>query len=223
MNEPTETQPTAVAPTLSDAVVVGDDGIARCAWSARDAEYRRYHDEEWGTPQHEPRALFEKICLEGFQAGLAWITILRRRPAFREVFLGFEPERVAAMTESDIERLLADPRIIRHRGKIEATIANARATLALEVPLDELVWSFAPEPALAPPKSWAEIPAITPESSALSAELRRHGFRFVGPTTMYALMQATGMVDDHIDGCFRARTKTEVGPTPALAPRPDTR
>jgi DNA-3-methyladenine glycosylase I len=185
-------------------IVVGDDGAARCGWGAGDAEYRRYHDEEWGTPQHDPDRLFEKVCLEGFQAGLSWITILRRRPAFREVFHGFDPRRVASMTEADVERLLDDERIIRHRGKIEATIQNAQATLALEESLDELLWSFAPSTRSHHPTSFAEVPAVTPESTAMSKELRRRGFRFVGPTTMYALMQATGMVDDHLAGCFRA-------------------
>lgn len=194
------------APTRPD-VVVGDDGLARCAWGASDPEYRRYHDEEWGTPQHDPTRLYEKLCLEGFQAGLSWITILRRRPAFREVFHGFDPERVAAMTEADVERLLGDARIIRHRGKIEATIANARAALALERPLDELLWGFAPPPRDAAPVSFTEVPATTPESAAMSRALRAHGFRFVGPTTMYALMQSTGMVDDHLAGCFRSTTE----------------
>ena len=193
----------AAAPARS-ALVVGDDGVARCSWSANDAEYRRYHDEEWGTPQHDPRALYEKLCLEGFQAGLSWITILRRRPAFREVFHGFDPALVAAMTESDVQRLLGDERIIRHRGKIEATISNARATLALDVPLEELMWGFAPTGARERPRAWGDVPAVTAESTALSKELRGRGFRFVGPTTMYALMQATGMVDDHFVGCFRA-------------------
>lgn len=185
-------------------IIVGDDDLARCGWSAGDAEYRRYHDEEWGTPQRDPQRLFEKVCLEGFQAGLSWITILRRRPAFREVFHGFDPGRVAAMTETDVERLLDDERIIRHRGKIEATIQNARATLELDAPLDELLWGFAPPARSAHPVSFAEVPAVTPESTAMSKELRRRGYRFVGPTTMYALMQATGMVDDHLAGCFRA-------------------
>lgn len=185
-------------------VVVGDDGLARCAWGASDEVYRRYHDEEWGTPQHDPTRLYEKLCLEGFQAGLSWITILRRRPAFREAFHGFDPERVAAMTDADVERLLGDTRIIRHRGKIEATIANARATLALDRPLEELLWSFAPPARKAPPVSFTEVPATTAESTAMSRALRIHGFRFVGPTTMYALMQSTGMVDDHLAGCFRS-------------------
>jgi DNA-3-methyladenine glycosylase I len=194
------------APPLSErsALVVGDDGVARCSWSASDTEYRRYHDEEWGTPQHDPRALYEKLCLEGFQAGLSWITILRRRPSFREVFHDFDPAQVAAMTEEDVQRLLDDARIIRHRGKIEATISNARATLALDVPLDELMWGFAPTGDRERPRAWGDVPAVTPQSTDLSKELRRRGFRFVGPTTMYALMQATGMVDDHFEGCFRA-------------------
>ncbi|MFF2275044.1 DNA-3-methyladenine glycosylase I [Agromyces sp. NPDC058126] len=191
-------------------VVVGDDGLARCAWGAADPEYRRYHDEEWGTPQHDPQRLFEKVCLEGFQAGLSWITILRRRPAFREVFHGFDPHLVAAMTDDDVERLLGDARIIRHRGKIRATITNARAALELEPPLDELLWGFAPPPRPNAPGSFAEVPATTPESSAMSRELRRRGFAFVGPTTMYALMQAAGMVDDHVAGCFRAKDSRSV-------------
>ncbi|MFC9559678.1 DNA-3-methyladenine glycosylase I [Agromyces sp. NPDC056965] len=185
-------------------IVVGDDGLARCGWGASDPEYRRYHDEEWGTPQHDPVRLFEKVCLEGFQAGLSWITILRRRPAFREVFHGFDAERVAAMTDDDVSRLLGDERIIRHRGKIEATIQNARATLELGLPIDELLWSFAPEPRAVAPVTFAEVPATTPESAAMSKDLRRRGFRFVGPTTMYALMQAAGMVDDHLAGCHRS-------------------
>lgn len=188
-------------------VVVGDDGVPRCAWSAADAEYRRYHDDEWGVPQRDAVRLFEKVCLEGFQAGLSWITILRRRPAFREVFHGFEPELVAAMSEADVERLLLDARIIRHRGKIEATIDNARATLALDEPLDRLLWSFAPPARDRAPASFDDVPAVTAESSAMSRALRAKGFRFVGPTTMYALMQSTGMVDDHVAGCFRARER----------------
>lgn len=191
-------------------LIQGDDGLARCGWGASDPEYRRYHDEEWGTPQHDPVRLYEKVCLEGFQAGLSWITILRRREAFREVFHGFDPERVAGMTERDVERLLGDARIIRHGGKIRATITNARATLALDRPLDELLWGFAPPERNAAPASFAEVPATTPESLAMSRELRRRGFAFVGPTTMYALMQAAGMVDDHLAGCFRASERSSV-------------
>jgi DNA-3-methyladenine glycosylase I len=190
--------------TTSSDVVVGDDGVPRCAWGASDAEYRRYHDEEWGEPQRDPVRLYEKLCLEGFQAGLSWITILRRRPAFREVFHGFDPVRVAEMTEADVDRLLLDARIIRHRGKIEATISNARATLALDEPLDRFLWAFAPSARGRAPASFDEVPAVTSESTAMSRALRARGFRFVGPTTMYALMQATGMVDDHVSGCFRA-------------------
>lgn len=185
-------------------LVLGEDGLSRCAWGASDPEYRRYHDEEWGTPQRDPVRLFEKLCLEGFQAGLSWITILRRRPAFRELFHGFEPELVATMTEQDVERLLGDARIIRHRGKIEATIQNARATLDLDQPITDLLWGFAPDGERPRPTSFAQVPAVTAESTAMSKELRRRGYRFVGPTTMYALMQACGMVDDHLAGCFRA-------------------
>jgi DNA-3-methyladenine glycosylase I len=190
--------------TAAVDVVLGDDGVSRCAWGAADPEYRRYHDEEWGRPQHDPVRLYEKLCLEGFQAGLSWITILRRRPAFREAFHGFDPVRVAAMTEADVERLLQDARIIRHRGKIEATISNARAALALGEPLDRFLWGFAPPERERAPASFDEVPAVTAESTAMSRALRAKGFRFVGPTTMYALMQATGMVDDHVEGCFRA-------------------
>jgi DNA-3-methyladenine glycosylase I len=190
---------------MSEAVITGEDGLARCSWSASDPDYRRYHDEEWGTEQRDPRALYEKLCLEGFQAGLSWITILRRRPAFREVFHDFEVSEVAAMHETDVQRLLQDARIIRHRGKIEATISNARAVLALDDTLTDLMWGFAPEAGLLPrPQAWADVPAVTAESTALSKELRKRGFKFVGPTTMYALMQSTGMVDDHFVGCFRA-------------------
>ncbi|MFF1877716.1 DNA-3-methyladenine glycosylase I [Leifsonia sp. NPDC058230] len=190
---------------MSEAVIAGEDGLVRCSWSAADPDYRRYHDDEWGTEQRDPRALYEKLCLEGFQAGLSWITILRRRPAFREVFHNFEVAEVAAMHETDVERLLQDARIIRHRGKIEATISNARAVLALDGSLTDLMWSFAPEPGQLPrPQAWGDVPAVTAESTALSKELRKRGFKFVGPTTMYALMQSTGMVDDHFVGCFRA-------------------
>jgi len=195
---------------VSRSVIVGDDGLGRCAWGANDPEYRRYHDEEWGTPLHGDRALFEKLSLEGFQAGLSWITILRRRPAFREVFHDFEIDRVATMDEPEVEALLQDARIIRHRGKITATISNARVASELVAgspgALDDLIWSFAP-PAHAVPADFGEVPAVTPESTALSVALRKRGFRFVGPTTMYALMQSSGMVDDHVAGCWRAQTR----------------
>ena len=189
------------------SVVVGDDGRARCAWAGSDPEYQRYHDEEWGTPLHGDRALLEKLSLEGFQAGLSWITILRRRPTFRTAFAGFDIDAVAAFDERDVERLMNDPGIIRNRAKVEATISNARVAQALvhDAPgaLDQLLWSFAPAPRPAPPASFADLPAVTPESNAASKALKKAGFRFVGPTTIYALMQSSGMVDDHVVGCWR--------------------
>jgi len=185
------------------SVLVGPDGLARCAWVGDDAEYRRYHDEEWGTPLHGDRALFEKMSLEGFQAGLSWITILRKRPRFREVFAGFDPVMVARFGADDVERLMTDAGIIRNRAKILATISNARLVLEMaEGELDAFMWSFAP-PARPRPASLADIPATTPEAASLSRALRTKGFRFVGPTTMYALMQSAGMVDDHVPGCWR--------------------
>lgn len=185
-------------------VRTGSDGVARCAWVGDDAEYQRYHDEEWGRPLHGDRALFEKLSLEGFQAGLSWITILRKRPRFREVFAGFEPAAVAAFDEGDVERLMQDAGIIRNRAKIEATIGNARLVRELaDGELDALMWSFAPEAGPRPAR-FADVPAVTEASTALSKALRKRGFRFVGPTTMYALMQSAGMVDDHVVGCWRA-------------------
>lgn len=183
----------------------GTDGIVRCAWVGADAEYQRYHDEEWGTPLHGDRALFEKLSLEGFQAGLSWITILRKRPRFREAFAGFDPEAVAAFGEDQVARLMSDAGIVRNRAKIEATISNARLVAEMaDGELDALLWSFAPKPRRAAPASFAEVPAVTAESTAMSKALRTRGFRFVGPTTMYALMQSGGMVDDHVAGCWRA-------------------
>jgi len=194
-------------PVSDTSAIVGDDGIARCAWGTSSDEYRRYHDDEWGYPLHGDRPIFEKISLEGFQAGLSWISILRRREAFREVFHGFDIVRVANLTPADADALMADARIIRNRAKIEATISNARVVRELTSgnpgALDELVWSFAP-PVHARPRSFADVPAVTPESTALSAALRAAGLRFVGPTTMYALMQSGGLVDDHVSGCWRA-------------------
>jgi DNA-3-methyladenine glycosylase I len=185
--------------------VPGADGNLRCAWSVGSPEYIAYHDDEWGVPLTDERRLFEKICLEGFQAGLSWITILRRREGFRAAFDGFDPEIVATYGDAEVERLVLDERIIRHRGKIEATISNARALLELDEPLTDLIWSFAPEKgSRARPASFLEVPAVTPESTALSKALRKRGFKFVGPTTMYALMQSAGLVDDHVEGCWRA-------------------
>lgn len=181
------------------------DDRPRCAWAGGDPEYRRYHDEEWGRPLHGDRALFEKMSLEGFQAGLSWITILRKRPRFREVFAGFDPAVVADFGEDDIARLMADAGIIRNRAKIEATIGNAALVREMaDGELDAMMWSFAPSAARARPRLMSEIPAVTPESEAMSKTLRKRGFRFVGPTTMYALMQSAGMVDDHLEGCWRA-------------------
>lgn len=199
------------ARTERPATILGDDGLTRCAWSGDDVEYRRYHDEEWGHPLRGDRELFEKISLEGFQSGLSWITILRRREAFRSAFLGFEPEAVARMADDDVVRLMSDAAIIRNKRKIEATITNARAVLALDEPLSDIVWRFAPPPgARSRPRSWSDVPATTAESTALSAELKSRGFRFVGPTTMYALMQSGGLVDDHVVGCWRAE-ESEAG------------
>ena len=187
---------------------VGADGVPRCAWVGEDAEYRRYHDEEWGRPLHGDRALFEKLSLEGFQAGLSWITILKRREGFRRAFAGFEPAAIAGLGPADVERLMGDAGIIRNRAKIEATIANARLVLELTRDdagaFDRLLWSFAPAGERRRPASLGDIPVSTPESVALSTALRKRGFRFVGATTMYALMQSTGMVDDHVEGCHRA-------------------
>lgn len=189
---------------VSSELVMGDDDRLRCRWGAEPDIYRRYHDDEWGRPVLGDDALFEKLCLEGFQAGLSWLTILRRRDAFRAAFAGFEIEAVAGLAPSDVDRLVSDASIIRHRGKIEAAIANARAALELEAsgtPLSHLIWSFRPS-AGRPRRSLAEVPATTAESAALSRTLRSCGFRFVGPTTMYALMQAMGLVNDHLAGCW---------------------
>lgn len=181
----------------------------RCPWVGTDPEYQRYHDEEWGQPLHGDRALFEKISLEGFQAGLSWITILKKRDAFRDLFLGFDIDAVAAFDAADVELLLADARIIRNRAKIEAVISNARIvqTFISEYSpgaLDELVFSFAPPAGRPRPQRAEDIPAVTEESVALSKALKKLGLKFVGPTTMYALMQSAGVVDDHVAGCFRA-------------------
>jgi DNA-3-methyladenine glycosylase I len=170
-----------------------------------DPLYERYHDEEWGRPVRDERGLFERMSLEAFQSGLSWLTILRKREAFRAAFAGFEPDAVARFGDDDVERLLGDAGIVRNRAKIEATIANARATVALRERggLPELIWErFRPAPRAAPPRTFAEVPSQTPETVALAKELKRSGFRFVGPTTLYALMQACGVVDDHLAGCL---------------------
>ncbi|MCK0173105.1 DNA-3-methyladenine glycosylase I [Mycolicibacterium sp. F2034L] len=187
---------------------VPDDGRVRCGWldgsrlSAADFTlYRDYHDYEWGQPVRDTAPLFERISLEAFQSGLSWLIILRKRENFRRAFDGFDVDRVAGYTTHDVERLMADVGIVRNRAKIEATIANARAVAALDVDLGELLWSFAPPPRPRP-AALSEVPAVTPESTAMAKELKRRGFRFVGPTTAYALMQATGMVDDHVVACW---------------------
>jgi DNA-3-methyladenine glycosylase I len=180
----------------------------RC-WTTSDQAYLAYHDEEWGRPVTDERGLLERLCLEGFQSGLSWLTILRKRENFRSAFARFDPETVARFGSRDIARLLKDAGIVRHRGKIEAAIANARGTLALReagTPLEELVWQHRPKRKKAP-RTLRDLPATTPESDALSKELKRAGFRFVGPTTVYAAMQACGVVNDHVANCF---VRTEV-------------
>jgi DNA-3-methyladenine glycosylase I len=185
---------------MSD-LVIGSDGLARCSWGASTPDYVAYHDEEWGKPVRDADALYEKLCLEAFQSGLSWLTILRKRDNFRAAFAGFRIAAVAEFGARDVVRLMGDAGIVRNRSKIEAAIANARAAAQVE-DLGELVWSFAPEPDGRPaPRAMAEIPALTPESTALAKELKKRGFRFVGPTTAYALMQACGLVNDHLDGC----------------------
>jgi DNA-3-methyladenine glycosylase I len=176
----------------------------RCGWATSAPEYVVYHDEEWGTPTHGDDALFERLCLEAFQSGLSWITILRKRPAFRAAFAGFAIDAVAEFTEDDEARLMADAGIVRNRAKIAASVRNARAARELPEGLSALLWSFAPSGPRARPATPADVPATSPESVAMAKELKRRGFVFVGPTTAYALMQATGMVDDHVVGCFRA-------------------
>jgi DNA-3-methyladenine glycosylase I len=192
----------------------------RCPWVGDPAEYRRYHDEEWGRPVTAEVPIFEKLCLEAFQSGLSWITILRKRDAFRAAFAGFDPAAVAAFGDADIARLLADAGIVRNRAKIEAAIANARATLALwdaGESLAALVWSFEPTPG-APRQALAELPAVTPESTALSRALRQKGFRFIGPTTAYAAMQSLGVVNDHLVECF-AQAECQAARTALRRPR----
>ncbi|MGV8851017.1 MAG: DNA-3-methyladenine glycosylase I [Rhodoglobus sp.] len=190
------------------SILIGPDGRGRCAWVGDDELYRNYHDEEWGKPLRGDHRLFEKIMLEAFQAGLSWITILRRREGLRDAFHQFDPTTIADYTDIDVARLLDDSRIIRNRLKVSAAITNARATLELtrDAPgaLDALLWQFAPSPREHRLASLADVPAVTKDSTAMSTALKAHGFRFVGPTTMYALMQSAGMVDDHVVGCWRA-------------------
>jgi DNA-3-methyladenine glycosylase I len=189
----------------ASGVMVGEDGVARCWWAGSDPLYRPYHDAEWGRPVVDDVRLFEKLTLEGFQSGLSWLTILRKRENFRRAFAGFDIESVAGFGPDDVTRLLGDAGIVRNRAKIEATIANAKATVALREngpTLHELIWErFRPAPRATPPQTFADVPSETPETKALAKELKRRGFRFVGPTTLYALMQACGVVDDHLASC----------------------
>lgn len=185
-----------------------DESLPRCGWAGTDPLYQRYHDEEWGVPLHGDRELFEKLSLEAFQSGLSWITILRRREGFRAAFHHFSIDDVADFDDSDVARLMEDPGIIRNRSKIDATVHNARVlrewTAQSPGALDELVWAHAPAPREQRPQSLAELPSQTPESRALASALKARGWRFVGPTTAYALMQSAGLVDDHVEGCWRA-------------------
>lgn len=190
--------------TAADGAVVGEDGLARTPWAYGDPLLAAYYDTEWGMPVRDESGMFERLSLEGFQAGLSWLTILKKRERFREVFKHFDAEAVAGFGEHEIESLLDDSGIIRHRGKIEACIGNAKATLALreEGGLVDFIWGFQPE-TTPRPRALSEVPTTSPESSALSKALKKKGFRFVGPTTMYALMEAVGMVDTHVLGSHR--------------------
>jgi DNA-3-methyladenine glycosylase I len=190
---------------LAPALSKGPDGRKRCWWGASTPDYLGYHDEEWGRPVRDDRGIYERMVLEGFQSGLSWLTILRKRENFRAAFANFEIETVAAFGKRDVNRLLADAGIVRHRGKIEAAVAGAKAARDMHAAgesLAELVWSHAPPRRRRAPRSAEDLPAVTPESTALSKELKRRGFRFVGPTTAYAAMQACGVVNDHLAGCW---------------------
>lgn len=204
----------------TDGLVAHPDGHVRCWWCGEDPDYLAYHDQEWGVPVHDDVRLYEKLCLEGFQAGLSWLTILRKRDGFRRAFHGFDPVAVAALGASDVTRLLEDRAIVRNRAKIDATIANARALLALHeagATLSGLVWAHQPSTTPRPPRRMADVPAATTGSAQLSAALKARGFRFVGPTTCYALMQAMGVVNDHLVGCW---TRDAAGGEAAARARP---
>ena len=187
---------------MSD-LVKGEDGRARCRWGSSDDLYRAYHDREWGWPVTEERGLYEKLCLECLQSGLSWALILRKRDGIRDALAAFDPDAVAAFGRKETEALLQDPRVIRNRRKLEAIVQNARATVAMrdDIPLPKLVWSFLPQRHKAP-RSYADLASLTDESKQLAKELKRRGFAFVGPTTVYATMQAVGLVNDHLAGCF---------------------
>lgn len=186
------------------STVAGTDGLLRCPWAVASPDYQRYHDEEWGRPVTGEAALFERLSLEAFQSGLSWITILRKREAFRAAFAGFDPAAVARFTDADRERLMVDAGIVRNRAKINAVIANARALLELPdgESLELLLQKHRPDPGRPAPRTIADVPAITAESTALAKALKQRGFRFVGPTTAYAMLQATGYVNDHLESCW---------------------
>jgi DNA-3-methyladenine glycosylase I len=197
-----------VTDAASGDLVTGPDGLARCRWAGATAVYTDYHDQEWSRPVRTDDGLFERMTLEAFQSGLSWLTILRKRPAFRAAFHGFAIDEVAKFGEDDVARLLADTGIVRNRAKIEAAVNNARAAADLPAGIAALLWSYAPPPRPRRPGSFADVPALTPESTAMAKDLKKLGFRFVGPTTAYALMQATGMVDDHLAGCHVDRSRS---------------
>ena len=188
--------------TTESGALPGPDGRPRCPWALSTPDYLDYHDVEWGRPVQGDVAMFERLSLEAFQSGLSWLTILRKREAFRAAFAGFDPARVAAFGEADVERLMGDAGIVRNAAKISATVHNAGRVVELDGSFSDLVWSHRPEPR-SRPRTLADVPAVTPESTALAKDLKRRGFRFVGPTTAYALMQATGLVDDHLVDCRR--------------------
>jgi DNA-3-methyladenine glycosylase I len=188
------------------AALPGPDGALRCPWALSAPDYLGYHDDEWGSPLHGDDVLFERLTLEAFQSGLSWLVILRKRPAFRTAFKGFAIDEVAEFDESDVERLLLDAGIVRNRSKIEAAVANARVAQTLPGGLSAHLWSFAPAAPRPAPATLADVPAVTPESTAMAKDLKKRGLRFVGPTTAHALMQATGMVDDHLADCVARRS-----------------
>jgi len=193
---------------VSGGPVAGPDGKLRCPWGLSAPEYVRYHDEEWGRPVRGDQAIFERLCLEGFQSGLSWLTILRKRENFRAAFAGFDPQQVAGFGDADRERLLQDAGIVRNRAKINAVIVNARATLNVE--LSDLVWKYAADATAPAPVTLGDVPGQTPASKALSAELRRNGFIFIGPVTAYATMQACGLVNDHLSDCYARQPMSQL-------------
>ena len=189
----------------SGIVVSAEDGKARCEWvEDSQGQLLLYHDVEWGTPSHDPKVVFETLTLGVFQAGLGWLTVFRKRDAFRDAFLGFDPARVAKMTSRDVNRLLKNDLIIRNRAKIEATVNNAVVATSSDQPLADIAWQFVPSKPPAHPRRWSEVRVESPESKALSAELKSLGYKFVGPTSVYSFMQSIGIVNDHVRGCYRA-------------------